>query len=72
LWKTQICDSATVIDGVPTILHVQLKDLEGKTSTDLNVSSVKYDVDVPDSVFDPDRLPALADDPLWKAGGVTP
>jgi outer membrane lipoprotein-sorting protein len=72
LWKTQICDSATVIDGVPTFLHVQLKDLEGKTSTDLNVSSVKYDVDVPDSVFDPDRLPALADDPLWKAGGVTP
>jgi outer membrane lipoprotein-sorting protein len=72
LWKTEIFDSATVIDGVPTILHVQLKDLEGKTSTDLDVSSIKYDVEVPDSIFDPDRLPALADDPLWKAGGVKP
>ncbi len=72
LWKTETFDAATVVDGVPTILHVQLKDLEGKTSTDLNVSSVKYDVEVPDSVFDPDRLPALANDPLWKAGGVNP
>ena len=72
LWKTETFDSATVVDGVPTILHVQLKDLEGKTSTDLNVSSIKYDVEVPDSVFDPLRLPALADDPVWKAGGATP
>src|SRR5206468_11563307 len=71
LWKTETFDSVSVIDGVPTVLHVQLKDLEGKTSTDLDVSSIKYDVEVPDSVFDPDRLPALADDPLWKAGGVT-
>ena len=54
LWKTETFDSVSVIDGVPTVLHVQLKDLEGKTSTDL------------------DRLPGLADDPLWKAGGVKP
>jgi hypothetical protein len=72
LWKTETFDSVTTIDGVPTILHVQMKDLEGKTSTDLNVSSVKYDVEVPDSVFDPGQLPALADSPIWKAGGATP
>jgi outer membrane lipoprotein-sorting protein len=71
LWRTEIFDSATVINGVPTILHVQMKDLEGKISTDLNVSDINYDVEVPDSIFDPDRLPALADDKLWKAGGVT-
>jgi hypothetical protein len=72
LWKTETFDSVTTIDGVPTILHVQMKDLEGKTSTDLNVSSVKYDVEVPDSVFDPGQLPALADSPIWKAGGAKP
>jgi outer membrane lipoprotein-sorting protein len=71
LWKTETFDSVSVIDGVPTVLHVQLKDLEGKTSTDLDVSSVKYDVEVSDSIFDPMYLPSLADDKLWKEGGVT-
>src|SRR5262245_51667298 len=43
LWKTATFDSVSTIDGVPTVLHVQLKDLDGKTTTECDVSSVKYD-----------------------------
>jgi hypothetical protein len=68
LWKREIYDSVSTIDGVPTVLHVQMTDLESNTSTDLNVSQVQYDVPVPDSLFDPQHLPHLADDPVWQVG----
>ena len=67
LWKKELFDSATMVDGTPTILHVQMKDLEGNTSSDLNVTQIKYDVNVPDALLEPQSLPKLADDPLWKA-----
>lgn len=69
LWKTELFDTVTDVDGVPTILHIQMKDVQAKTSTDLMVSDVRYDVDVPDSIFDPTKLGTLADHPLWKANG---
>lgn len=69
LWKKEVFDSVSVVDGVPTVLHVKMTDLMGNTSTDINVTQIKYDVDVPDGFFDPDRLPKLVDDPLWQAGG---
>jgi hypothetical protein len=28
---------------------------------------VRYDVDIPDAVFAPDRLPQIAAHPLWQA-----
>ena len=70
LWKTELFDSVSVIDGSPTVLHVQMKDVQANTSTDLNVSKVQYDVALPDSLFDPTYLPKLADDPVWQSGGA--
>lgn len=72
LWKTEVFDSVTTVDGAPTVLHVKMTDLLGNTSTDLNVTQIKYDVQVPDSLFDPQNLSKLADDPLWQAGGGAP
>ncbi len=66
LWKTVTFDSITNIDGTPTVLHVLMKDVQAQTSTDLTVSEVRYDVEIPDSVFDPRNLGQLADHPLWK------
>jgi len=66
LWKTETFDGTTDIDGTPTVLHALMKDVQGHTSTDLAVSEVRYDVDVPDSIFDPMKLGQLADNPLWK------
>jgi hypothetical protein len=72
LWKTEVFDSVTVIDGVPTVMHAKMTDLFENTSTDLKVTQIKYDVPIPDSVFDWRRLSQLADDPLWRASGCIP
>jgi len=66
LWKTESLDNITEIDGVPTVLHAVMKDVQAQTSTDLTISEVRYDVDVPDSVFDPYKLGQLVDHPLWQ------
>jgi hypothetical protein len=68
LWKTETLDHLASIDGIPTVLHAVMKDVQAQTSTDLVVSEVRYDVDVPDAVFEPMKLGQLADHPLWKAG----
>jgi hypothetical protein len=66
LWKTEVFDNITDIDGTPTVLHASMKDVQAQTSTDLAVSEVRYDVEVPDSIFDPTKLGELADHPLWR------
>lgn len=69
LWKTETLDGITNINGIPTVLHAVMKDVQTNTSTDLTVSEVRYDVDLPDSAFDPRNLGELADHPLWKPAG---
>jgi hypothetical protein len=71
LWKKERFDTVKDIDGVPTVLHLQMKDVQAVTTTDMRLSDVRYDVSLPDSVFDPEQLGKLADNPVWKtpAGG---
>lgn len=69
LWKTETFEIAT-INGVPTPIHITMKDLEGQSSTELKVSAVSYDVTIPDTVFDPMQLPALANAPIWQSSGA--
>ena len=65
LWKTETFEEAT-IDGVPTPIRIQMKDLQGKSSTEIRVSNVRYDTDVPDALFDPVKLPTAASSPAWQ------
>lgn len=64
LWKTETFEEA-VIDGVPTAIRIQMKDLQGKTSTEIRVSDVRYNVEVPDALFDPQTLSTAAMSPVW-------
>jgi hypothetical protein len=48
-----------------------MNDVQAGTSTEINVSEVRYGVDIPDAVFDPERLPQVAAHSLWK-GYSTP
>jgi hypothetical protein len=66
LWKTEVFEEET-IDGVPTPLRMQMEDLQGKSCTDLRVSDVRYDVDVPDALFDPMELSVAASSPAWQS-----
>jgi outer membrane lipoprotein-sorting protein len=68
LWKTETFE-VTTIDGVPTPIRITMKDLQGKTSTEQQISNVAYDVNIPDETFDPMKLPVAANSPLWQPAG---
>lgn len=65
LWKVERWEDVSVVDGVPTTMHVSMNDVQARTRTDINVSAVRYDVDVSDTLFDPSQLPKAAASPLW-------
>ena len=69
LWKTETFEVST-IDGVPTPIRIEMKDLQGKSSTELQISAVRYDGEIPDEVFDPLQLPVVANAPVWQATGA--
>jgi len=66
LWKTELFEEEK-IDGVPTPIRIQMKDLQGKSSTELHVNDVRYNVDVPDALFDPMKLSMAANSPVWQS-----
>ena len=69
LWKRELFDEVSVIGGIPTPLRIRMEDLQAKTSTELDMSEVRYDVDIPETAFDPGHLPDLVTLPLWEAYG---
>ncbi len=71
LFKTQRFET-TVSEGIPTLSRIRIENkLEG-SHTELHVSEVRADVDVPDQLFDPSKLGQVADDPFWQALAVSP
>ena len=66
LWKTESFENVSVIEGVPVALRIEMKDVKGNTSTELTLSEVDYDVDIPDAVFYPKQLSQVAAHPLWQ------
>lgn len=70
LWKTELFQQVAVIEDMPTPLQIKMEDLRQKSSTELNVSEVDYDVEIPDVVFDPDHLPKVAAHLLWQPFGT--
>lgn len=69
LWKTELFEEEK-IDGVPTPIRIQMKDLQGKSSTEIRVSDVRYNVEVPDALFDPMKLPTAAGSPVWQSANA--
>jgi outer membrane lipoprotein-sorting protein len=69
LWKTELFEEET-IDGVPTPIRIQMQDLQGKSSTAIRVSDVSYDVELPDALFDPLKLPTAANSPVWQSASI--
>ncbi|HEV7734489.1 MAG TPA: outer membrane lipoprotein-sorting protein [Candidatus Binatia bacterium] len=65
LWKVETIDSVSVIDGAPVALGVTMKDVQTKTQTVLAVTNVKFDVELPDSLFAPENLPKSIQSPVF-------
>jgi outer membrane lipoprotein-sorting protein len=66
LWKTEVFDQVTVIDGVPTPLRIRMHDLQQGTMTEVQMSEVRFDVDLPAPLFQPQRLREAVTSPLWQ------
>lgn len=67
LWKTELFEDERAIQGVATPLRILMKNDEQHTSTDLRISHVRYDVTIPDDLFDPAGLPKVVDHPFWAS-----
>lgn len=72
LWKTELIKDISVIDNVPIPLRIVMKDVQEGSSTELEVSMVIYNAEIPDEVFDPKLLPKVVNLPLWQTYGSRP
>lgn len=70
LWKIERFDDLTLIDGVPTLRHISMEDVQANTRTDIDVAVVRYDVALPASLFDPTQLPIAVHSPVWQGFGA--
>ncbi len=67
LWKTEVFDAVTRVQGVPTPIIVRMEDRLDGGNTELRVLRVRYDADIPEKIFEPAGLPTLLDQPVWLA-----
>lgn len=65
LWKIETFDEVHTIDGVPTALHLRMEDVQAKSNSEITVSDVRFDIDVPDTLFDPSELREVASNPIF-------
>ena len=67
LWRKQIYDKVTTIDGVLTPMKVRIEDVQSGDWSELVVNDLHYDVQVPEGVFDAQKLPEVSANPVWSA-----
>jgi hypothetical protein len=67
LWKKEVFEEVSVINGIPTPLHVTMSDVQTGTSTELKVQQVEYDGSIPDALFDPAQLPKGVEFATWQS-----
>lgn len=67
LWKVQTFDKVVTIDGRPVATSVTMKDtLTGGTSQ-ITISKLTFDVDVPSALFERAGLPEASSAPIFKS-----
>jgi hypothetical protein len=66
LWKREVFQKIERQAGIPTIFTVQMFDVIEHTSSTVEYGEVRYRDDIPESIFDPERLPELLKDPIWS------
>jgi outer membrane lipoprotein-sorting protein len=70
LWKIETFEKITTIEGVPTPLLVRMEDVRADSSSEFRVSEVRFNIDIPDTLFDPANLSRAADSDVWRNLGV--
>jgi hypothetical protein len=67
LWRKEVFDDVEKIDGSATPMHVRIDDLESHDWSEYKLADVHYDVSLSDDLFDPARLPEVAQKSDWSA-----
>jgi outer membrane lipoprotein-sorting protein len=67
LYKSERFEHIVTIQNVPTITKVMITDVQMDRSSEINVTSVKYNKEAPISLFDPNNLPNAAANQFWKS-----
>jgi len=65
LFKSEHCTLETV-DGIPTITKIVMNDVQSGSSSEIDVTKVIQNKQMPADLFDPKHLPEIADHPFWK------
>jgi hypothetical protein len=65
LWKVETFENVATIDGQPVALKVKMQDKTTGGTSVIDVSNLRFGLDVPDSLFQRDGLPAVAKAPIW-------
>lgn len=66
LFKAERFEKITTIDKVPTILKIVIRNVQSGGSSEIDVTSVKYDKQAPAGMFDPKHLSDATNDSFWK------
>ena len=67
LWKVETWGNVVRIDGVPIPLLDKMEDVRQGGSTEMRMSEVLWDRELPPALFDPKNLPEAASSPVWGA-----
>ncbi len=62
LWKTEFFEEVQKIQGHPTTTHIRMENKQEGGSSELRVSDVRYDVELPDALFDSTTLAEAVDE----------
>ncbi len=66
LFKQERFEKIWEVANIRTIMKILIKDVQSGGSSEIEVSSVKYDNQAPIGLFDPKRLSDAAADSTWK------
>jgi hypothetical protein len=55
-----------VIDGASVATRTRIDNKVDGGNSEMQVTDVRSDIDIPDTLFDPTRLGQVADDPFWQ------
>jgi hypothetical protein len=66
LWKVQKFDKIVTIDGHPVATHITMQDTHTGGTSEIQISKLRFDVDLPDSFFERAGLRQAASSPILK------
>lgn len=66
LWKVETFDKVVTIDGQPVALRVTMRDTQTGGTSVIDVSNLRFGVDLPDTLFQRAGLPGAVNSPIWK------